>query len=1254
METRSYALLFAALAVGGSHAQVTRSNTTDNLNLGAAWAGGSAPTTAQTATWDGSSTLTNTLGGNLTWGALNVSAASGTPTISGANSLTLDHTTDANTILDTGTNGLNWGAAATAGNFNINGALSTVAPGNANTNTGATFAGSGMVTLSSTGTKSWSNSGNTTSGANGVTNITFTGTLALRGATIPTVGNLSGNWLALGGGGGAASNVGTTTQTGSFALDTGDGTSCGSFILTQGWSGQSLKLNSLSGTGSIRADWGLSAGTQTRGIELDQAGDTTLSGSILVHNGSSQRRNVNFVKKGAGTLTLTGALGSSTNVANSLASLNFDIQNGAIQLGDGTSNLAYQNAANWDPASTFVVGSGATLRIKPGAGAFTWNRAITSGAGTIELTTDGDPGDGNVIFTANHSGFSGNIHLNAGTLRMGPHLGSGTLTVKNGTLIAPGLTATAGTTVTGGLTLEDQTETDFRLGTTSDKIEVTATNGLTPPATGQTHTINLFNQPATGGTITLIDYSGTPLTESEFGRFTLGLLPGGLATYELINNTANSSIDLQVTLEDQVWKGSTDGNWDSSTTNWALASTPGTPAIFSIDHPCLFDDTATNYAVTIEAGGVAPLGITFDNTANAYVLTGGDIFGSASLLKKGGNSVTLSQANSYSGGTTVNAGTLVLNGSSNTTTGANIVNGGKLQIGSGGSTGDIGSGAVTVATGATLEFNRSNTTPGTADLDYKTNAKLRNVSGAGDIVLTGGVHLFNYTGGGVGFAEANSWSAFSGNLTIMGDSEFQTIRNGATAMGSGTVTLGDASTSGTLSQIEGNWAWTTPIILTGPDNKILNRSAGSNRLLKLQGILSGSGNLTVTDTAATMTNSQTGFILTGANTFDGTLTISAGTPLRVGGVPGNTDANQSGADAFGTLGNGTVVNNGTLTFSRTDSHTIANPISGSGQVVIGLATGTTAQIVTFTGTKSYTGATSVNNGRLVLNTTLSNSAVTVNSAGTLAGTGALAAAATVNGTISPGASVGTLTSSASVSFENNAIYQWEIGDWNGSAGSGYDSLQTATLAINSVPATPSVIKITPVSLANFSETAKTFTLATTSGGLSGLDAGDITVDATAFAGAGTWAVQQNGNALELVYSVGSAYDAWETANGIPAAGADTDSDGDGISNGIEFVIGGDPSGPGSDSNALLPTLTTDATYLNFVFRRSDASAAINPSVEYSVSLASWTEAQAGVDGVIIDEVADGFGTGIDQVTVRIPRNLGPAGALFARLRAEIP
>ena len=138
---------------------------------------------------------------------------------------------------------------------------------------------------------------------------------------------------------------------------------------------------------------------------------------------------------------------------------------------------------------------------------------------------------------------------------------------------------------------------------------------------------------------------------------------------------------------------------------------------------------------------------------------------------------------------------------------------------------------------------------------------------------------------------------------------------------------------------------------------------------------------------------------------------------------------------------------------------------------------------------------------------------------------------------------------------------------------------------------------------------------------------------------------------------GTPYSNWETANGITAAGAAADSDNDGVSNGIEFVIGGDPSGPGSDSNSLLPTVATTETHLNFVFRRSDVSATYEPFVEYSNSLDGWATATNGTDGVVISVENDPFPSepGIDRVTVSIPRSLAaPGSKLFARLKMVVP
>lgn len=131
------------------------------------------------------------------------------------------------------------------------------------------------------------------------------------------------------------------------------------------------------------------------------------------------------------------------------------------------------------------------------------------------------------------------------------------------------------------------------------------------------------------------------------------------------------------------------------------------------------------------------------------------------------------------------------------------------------------------------------------------------------------------------------------------------------------------------------------------------------------------------------------------------------------------------------------------------------------------------------------------------------------------------------------------------------------------------------------------------------------------------------------------------------------YQSWESPNAISGAGAAADSDGDGISNGIEFVIGGDPSGPDSDSNSLLPTVTVDNDVMYFIFRRTDVAGGYNPIVEYSSSLSQWTPAEPGVDGVQIEETQDFYGPGVSRVIVGIPRILASGSTLIARLSVEI-
>jgi autotransporter-associated beta strand protein len=142
------------------------------------------------------------------------------------------------------------------------------------------------------------------------------------------------------------------------------------------------------------------------------------------------------------------------------------------------------------------------------------------------------------------------------------------------------------------------------------------------------------------------------------------------------------------------------------------------------------------------------------------------------------------------------------------------------------------------------------------------------------------------------------------------------------------------------------------------------------------------------------------------------------------------------------------------------------------------------------------------------------------------------------------------------------------------------------------------------------------------------------------------------------------YGAW--ANG-PFAGTLTntnpslDFDNGGLATALEWVLGGDPT-TGADDASLVPTLdtTTDPNgKMLFIFRRTTAAkndANTTIQVQYGGNLGGWTTAThqgTGPEQITITEQTNGFGPGIDKVTVALPAGLTAGGKLFARLNVAI-
>lgn len=129
------------------------------------------------------------------------------------------------------------------------------------------------------------------------------------------------------------------------------------------------------------------------------------------------------------------------------------------------------------------------------------------------------------------------------------------------------------------------------------------------------------------------------------------------------------------------------------------------------------------------------------------------------------------------------------------------------------------------------------------------------------------------------------------------------------------------------------------------------------------------------------------------------------------------------------------------------------------------------------------------------------------------------------------------------------------------------------------------------------------------------------------------------------------YDSW--AQG-PAA--EVDSNGDGIENGIAWLLG--LTNPTSDASSVRPTIdnTTVPNYMVFTYRRNDL-ANNDPNtiigVEYGSDLVGWAAAVHDNDNIKITEDNDFYGNGIDRVRVEMKKSLATGNKLFTRIKVQV-
>ncbi len=368
--------------------------------------------------------------------------------------------------------------------------------------------------------------------------------------------------------------------------------------------------------------------------------------------------------------------------------------------------------------------------------------------------------------------------------------------------------------------------------------------------------------------------------------------------------------------------------------------------------------------------------------------------------------------NTYSGGTTILGNRQLIElGSSSVKSGATIISG-PFGTGTVTETNDTGNDQTPffVAWGADRTLDNpitlgSATASGTINFGSTSDDTTHTLTLTGDVTVpttSASLVMNNAIGAsGANFRNGTGDVNINGNVLLTGTGGTLLLGQGGASPSAG-VSVGKLVINGNIQQSGGAYNVT-----------IANGTAAIPTVVQLNGqntfatlALSASGNATTTAAANVGIGSST--------TLDGGGAILSG-PLGLGLVT----VSGAGNPAIEALGGARTVANPislanlqtVLDVRGSNDLTLSGPISDFG----GLSKDGSAKL-TLTGTNGYIGATTVNSGTLLVNGSLSaTSGVTVASGATLGGSGgAIAGPIANNGTIAPGASVGTLTASSDV------------------------------------------------------------------------------------------------------------------------------------------------------------------------------------------------------------------------------------------------
>ncbi|WP_227490182.1 autotransporter-associated beta strand repeat-containing protein, partial [Salmonella enterica] len=725
--------------------------------------------------------------------------------------------------------------------------------------------------------------------------LTLSGANSYSGGTLISDGTLvASNVDALG--------SGDVTNNATLEMNTG-----GDFINNIGGTGRVEKSGddtlTLSGSNTYTGGTLISDGTLVASnVEALGTGDVTNNATLELNTGGTFDNAISgsgqVVKSGDDVLTLSGAnsySGGTLISDGTLVASNVE----ALGTGDVTDDatLELNTGGTFDNAiggSGNVVKSGADTLTLSGSNSYTGGTTISGGtlvASNVEALGTGDVTNNATLELNTGGDFINNI---GGTGRV-EKSGDDTLTLSGSN------TYTGGTLINGGTLV-------------ASNVEALGTGDVTDNATLALNTGGTFDN-AISGSGQVVKSGDETLTLSGTNSYTGGTTISG-GTLVATNVEALGSGDVT---DDATLELNTGGTFDNAISGSGQVVKSGDKMLTlsganSYSGGTLISD-GTLVASNVEALGTGDV----TNNATLELNTGGDftnnISGSGQVEKSGDDALTLSGANSYSGGTLISDGTLVASNVEALGTG-DVTDDATLELNTGGDFDNAisGSGQVVKSGDETLTLSGSNTyTGGTLISSGTLVANDVNALGTGDVtdnavleLNTGGDFINSI--GGTGRVEKSG----DETLTLSGSNTY----TGGTTINDGTLvaTSVDALGSGDVTDNA------TLELNTGGD--FTNNIGGTGRVEK-----SGDGTLT----------------LSGSNTYTGGTTINDGTLV---------------ATSVDALGTGDVTDDATLELNTGGD--FDNAISGSGQVVK-----SGDETLTLSGANSYTGGTTISGGTLV-------------------------------------------------------------------------------------------------------------------------------------------------------------------------------------------------------------------------------------------------------------------------------------------------